>query len=202
MAAFAFRDDSSTKAEEQTSSSTSRGREEGIGPRLPPGFKLPDLDNDSPAGYLPVGGVDSGSEEESDDDVIGPLPPDHPLAIARAASFQSSSKKGPEEGEKKLQREEWMLIPPKNKPVTELGLGPRKFLTRAPEAPVKDDGEPMDSDEEFERLTREEMDKKIIEDYDKTMEAMIDKAGGEKRKKESLLEIHQKEMKKAKKVNN
>ncbi|XP_035704903.1 GPALPP motifs-containing protein 1 isoform X2 [Folsomia candida] len=171
-----------------------------IGPTLPPGFKLPSTDDDQ--NNVTNDGSSSSSAgddqcSDSDDDVIGPLPPDHPLALARADAFASASKPvGDDKPKKKLQREEWMLIPPSNKPVTELGLGPRKFLQRAPEKPVKDNGEPMDSDEELERETRAAMDQKLIDDYDKKMEAMIEKTGEKKRKSESLLEQHQRELKK------
>jgi len=192
-----------------------------IGPCLPAGLLKPNHDHDSSEdgethnGLSPQGkqtrsevlpeelDEDDDEEEDDDDEVIGPLPPDHPLALARAAAFDaagSGRNKGRDEDDVKPRREEWMLIPPKNKSVTELGLGPRKFLNRAPAAPVKDDGTAMDaanSDEEFERQTKEEMDQQIIDSYDKTMEAMINKSsGGGKRKAESLLEIHQKEMKK------
>lgn len=54
----------------------------------------------------------------------------------------------------------------------------------------------MDSDEELERETRAAMDQKLIDDYDKKMEAMIEKTGEKKRKSESLLEQHQRELKK------
>ncbi len=49
-----------------------------------------------------------------------------------------------------------------------------------------------DSDEELERETRAAMDQKIIDDYDNKMESMIKG----KRTAESLLEQHQRELKK------
>jgi len=187
-----------------------------IGPCLPAGLKPPShhdddsSDDDGSAtthrkhtsrAEVLAEQVDEEEDDEEDDEVIGPLPPDHPLQLARAAAFDAAGagKRGRDEDDVKPRREEWMLIPPKNKNVTELGLGPRKFLNRAPAQPTKDDGTAMDaaatSDEEFERETKEEMDQQIIDSYDKTMEAMISKSNG-KRKAESLLEIHQRELKK------
>lgn len=125
-----------------------------IGPALPPGMSSNVNETNTNPEY------DEASSDSDSEIIIGPLPPDHPKALSRHAS-SSDRPNRPTKPAKKLQREEWMLIAPRNKPVTELGLGPRKFLTRHPAEPVKE-GEDVDSDEEFERNTRAAMDQQII----------------------------------------
>ncbi|CAL8126334.1 unnamed protein product [Orchesella dallaii] len=132
------------------------------------------------------------SDSESDSELIGPLPPDHPKAQLNLAnsSLPSTSDK------KKPKREEWMLIPPKNKIIPGIGVGPRKFLTRAPMDSKMSDEE--DDEEAFAREADEAIEKKLIEDYDQKMEEMKKDFETKKRRGQSLLEIHQTEMKKKK----
>lgn len=132
------------------------------------------------------------SDSDSDSDVIGPLPPDHPKALLRvvAPSIPSSSSEKPK-------REEWMLVPPKNRIIPGLGLAPRKFLTRAPEDSHRSDEE-EDEEEIFAREADAEIEKKLISDYDQKMEDMKKDFEAKKRRGESLLEIHQKDLKKKK----
>lgn len=141
----------------------------------------------------PVKGEESDSDSESD--VIGPLPPDHPKAQQQSIgpSHPSSSA-----NKKKLEREEWMLVPPKNKIIPGLGLGPRKFLTRTPQDSKKSDDE--EDEEAFAREAEAAIERKLIDEYDQKMEDMKKDFETKKRRGESLLEMHQKDLKKKKNV--
>jgi hypothetical protein len=173
-----------------------------IGPELPAHLAAK-LSTSSRSTSSKGAGTSYGDEgdDDSDSDLIGPLPPDHPKALEIASRYDAAREmRNESKSDKKLQREEWMLIPPSNKPVTELGLGPRKFLQRAPEQPVKEGDDAEDSDEEWERQTRLEMDQQIIDEYDNKMDTLKEKVEGSKRKAGSLLAIHQEELKKKKAV--
>lgn len=172
-----------------------------IGPVLPPELRakleasafahVEGDEDDSKMSKMPDS---TPSEDESDDDVIGPLPPDHPKAIQRAAAASSTSSSE----SKKPKREEWMLVPPKNRIIPGLGLAPRKFLTRTPMDSKKSDDE--EDEEAFAREAEAAIEKKLIDDYDQKMDDMKKDFETKKRRGESLLQIHQKEMKKKKEV--
>jgi len=194
--------DDNTKGKTATSSEGAH-----IGPTLPPHLrakleadaesnKQDDLISaEGEAGSRQSSSLNEHDSESSDSesDLIGPLPPDHPkanLSIATSSIPSTSEKKKPK-------REEWMLIPPKNKIIPGIGVGPRKFLTRAPMDSHNSDEE-EDEEEAFAREADAAIEKKLIEDYDNKMEDLKKDFETKKRRGQSLLEIHQTEMKKKK----
>jgi len=151
-----------------------------IGPMLPPGLSKEDLKDNI---------IVQNEDSEEDDGDFGPMPADHPSAlIPRPAVIISTNKKDKE----KPKREEWMLIPPKNREIS--GLGPRKFLTRNPEDSNKVDehGNEIEEEEDFMEKAKRELEEDSSRKRD---EEMAKKMSGRKDKKESLLEIHRKNIK-------
>jgi len=135
------------------------------------------------------------TEEESDgedDDTIGPYPPNDP----RSQRLPKSSLATPSATTPKLKREEWMLIPPKNKTISEVvgqvGLTSRKFLGRTPDEvkpPEEEQGEV-----DFLESAKAEFEEKCAQDRDERMDAMLQEASSGKTK-ESLLHLHRKRRK-------
>ncbi|ODM97958.1 GPALPP motif-containing protein 1 [Orchesella cincta] len=190
-----FSQSTATKPEEKDAAASSGAH---IGPTLPPHLRAkliadaetkPEESSSVLEAEASNSVHDSGSE--SDSDIIGPLPPDHPKAhLNIPTSLPSTSEK------EKPKREEWMLIPPKNRIIPGIGVGPRKFLTRAPEDSKMSDEE--DDEEAFAREADAEIERKLIEDYDQKMDDMKKDFETKKRRGQSLLEIHQTELKKKK----
>lgn len=191
------------------------------GPALPPGLRV----GSTKGGQTALGmmgpclppamkrsvSVDNGSSD-SDTDVVGPMPApsgtcsttylqeqldDRALRMKRKLAGQDkSSGSGP------MKRENWMLeLPPEQ--AADFGLGPRQFRARTkPESGDRSvwtdtpadrlrkkpsPGDKPDADHELELRQR-----------DKEMQHLVEKHSG-KRRQESLLEVHQKEMKKKRK---
>lgn len=176
-----------------------------IGPTLPPALRAKleahassstqEVDSGAISDSEPTNAAAGGnSDSESDSEVIGPLPPDHPKAQQAVISSSNSSTSEA----KKPKREEWMLVPPKNKIIPGLGLGPRKFLTRAPQDSKMSDEE--DEEEAFAREADAEIEKKLIDEYDQKMDEMKKDFEVKKRRGESLYEMHQQDLKKKKNV--
>jgi len=188
-----------------------------IGPSLPPGFKqtsviaqleqtvasvgssknvragIFDYESDPPPA-LPiheseVTGLEGEDEDDDDDDDdIGPYPPDHPKSKRHS---EQSYNKPISSLITKPKREEWMLIPPKNKPIS--NLASRKFLPRSLETRNDEDDETNE-----EQDLKEEFQAQLIERRDELMSDLLTTEGSSDRSAESLLEIHRKNLKKRK----
>ena len=130
-------------------------------------------------------------DDDDDEDIVGPFPPDHPKAQQQTHSYNFPSKTD----SSKPKREEWMLIPPKNKPIS--GLAARKFLPRSLETRKDNDADDDNNDEDNEKQDlKERFQSQLIEKRDELMSNLISESGsGSSDRSESLLQIHRKSMK-------
>jgi len=177
-----------------------------IGPQLPPSAAKrvghdseiqngPTSSTTSHVKNLPLERVPvaaSEEEEGDDEDDIGPYPPDDPRSQRiPKPSFELTSKTSA-----KPKREEWMLIPPKNKTISEVigqvGLTSRKFLGRTPDEVKPPDDEEQEQD--FLETAREEFEAKCAKERDERMDEML-KSANSLKEKESLLYSHRKRRK-------
>lgn len=177
-----------------------------IGPALPPNFKVPEVVP------VPVDGQhtsDSESDSEDEDDV-GPLPMDSDKVTRaqleleeRALEYQIMGIPSASTSRNEGGREEWMTELPEVRTVTDLGLGARQFRTK--------DGPDM-SDRTSWTDTPNTVKKKKVEvedpkrrmnyiqerERDKAMEKMKRKHEKKHKRDKSLLELHEKKLKKKK----
>ncbi|XP_075237972.1 GPALPP motifs-containing protein 1 [Lycorma delicatula] len=158
------------------------------------------------------------SAEDDNEDVIGPLPDcvnkgemslsQRKLEIRARYLKQKMAEEGSEVKEK-IARESWMVeLPPER--AKSLGLGPRSFrMKEGPDMSDRSDWTDTPADRERKLLLQnqascdsktieEDMKIAIINERDKKMEKMAEKCKNEKRQL-SLLEIHQKKLKKQQK---
>ncbi|XP_046737377.1 transcriptional regulator ATRX-like [Diprion similis] len=216
---------------------------EAIGPSLPPGFQRDYALNSTTSSdensashqhptislrssvfgptlppYLMKKVIDHSVEKsgsDSEDDVLGPMPSDHPAAIdsyiQRQLEDRARRMKSKLDGEDSIveKREEWMLELPSVQ-AANLGLGKRQFRNKAgPD--MSDRSSWTDTPADKARKKEEkvlgkskvadparESEKLAIQQRDKAMEEMAKKHASKKRK-ESLLEIHKKKLHKKKK---
>jgi hypothetical protein len=181
--------------------------ESSIGPQLPPHLlRKEELTDSSRIGpELPPHLRQQPENEESDEDVYGPLPADTmhqskaQIALEERALLLKMDQLEPNKDKAKV-REEWMLELPEVK-AANFGLGPRQFRSKAgpdmsdrsswTDTPDKKEkkGEKVDLKKDAER--------KEVKRRDEEQERM---AKRHKKSKESLLEMHQSDMKKKKKV--
>ena len=181
-----------------------------IGPQLPPGLGS---SKDSQSNSL------NSPSSESDDDMIGPRPPkpgeeiSQEEMIARNIEARAQKMKDKIEGRDKPiepKRESWMLELPKSR-IKDFGLGPRSFSqstksktkqdktwTQTPQDRLK--GEQNDEQEEANDHSQDE----DVLAYMASLERdkQMDEVSNELKKKrgtDSLMEIHDKKMKKKKK---
>lgn len=175
-----------------------------IGPALPPNFQ--------PSGQSAPAPFTSDSESDSDDDShVGPLPMESDKVTKaqleleeRALEYQIKGIPSTSTSNREGGREEWMIELPEVKKVTDLGLGPRQFRTsegpdfsdrsswtdtpntakKAPVAKPEDIQGRLCSIQERER--------------DKAMEKMKRKHEKKHKRDKSLLELHEKKLKKKK----
>lgn len=174
-----------------------------IGPALPPNFKPSSSEDFPPPAADPH---TSDSESDSEDDV-GPLPMDSTRVTKaqleleeRALEYQimgipSSSSKA--EGG----REEWMIELPEVRKVTDLGLGARQF--RASEGPDFSDRTSWTDTPNTVKVpkpidTKQRMESIHDRERDKAMEKMKRKHEKKHKRDKSLLELHEKKLKKKK----
>ncbi|XP_034935124.1 serine/threonine-protein kinase PRP4 homolog [Chelonus insularis] len=144
------------------------------------------------------------NEEAVEDDILGPLPADHPdidndqiqqQLEYRARLIKKELARMDYKEEKK--REEWMTELPSVHAVN-LGLGPRKFRSR--EAPdMSDRSEWTDTPADREKKQKEMLMGNIKPQENDREEELMKKGKPSKRDGESLLEMHQKKMHKKKK---
>jgi len=175
-----------------------------IGPYLPPSLahlrnkesESVESDSQGPSTASMQESESAECESSDDDDVIGPLPADHPKALRDPVPRRNLGDDKNKEP-KKLQREEWMLIPPRNKSVTEIGFGARKFLMRAPEEPQLENDDVPEEEESTEKQMKNSIAIEYAKQYDEKMDNLKTESS-KKRPAESLLEIHRQEMKKKK----
>ncbi|XP_046606864.1 uncharacterized protein LOC124298642 [Neodiprion virginianus] len=198
---------SSTSSDEQSTSPqhpTISSRSSVFGPTLPP--------------YLMNKVIDHTLEKscsDSEDEVLGPMPADHPAAIdnyiQRQLEDRARRMKSKLAGQDSVveKREEWMLELPSVQ-AANLGLGKRQFRNKAgPD--MSDRSSWTDTPADKARKKEEkvlgktkvadparESQKLAIQQRDKAMEEMAKKHASKKRK-ESLLEIHKKKLHKKKK---
>lgn len=184
-----------------------------IGPALPPNFK-PTEAAVAAASSAPQYKYTSDSESDSDDeDHVGPLPMDSDRVTKaqleleeRALEYQIMGVPSASTSKREGGREEWMIELPEVKKVTDLGLGARQFrssegpdfsdrtswtdtpntVKKAPVAQAEDITGRLASIQERER--------------DKAMDKMKRKHEKKHKRDKSLLELHEKKLKK-KKVN-
>jgi hypothetical protein len=181
--------------------------ESSIGPQLPPHLLRKEEPTDSSriGPELPPHLRQQPENEESDEDVYGPLPADTvhqskaQIALEERALLLKMDQLEPNKDKAKV-REEWMLELPEVK-AANFGLGPRQFRSKAgpdlsdrsswTDTPDKKEkkGEKVDLKKDAER--------KEVKRRDEEQERM---AKRHKKSKESLLEMHQSDMKKKKKV--
>lgn len=173
-----------------------------IGPALPPNFKIPD----QPANVQ----YTSDSESDSDDDAVGPMPMDSDKVTRaqleleeRALEYQIMGVPSASTSKADGGREEWMIELPEVKTVTDLGLGARQFRTS--EGPdFSDRTSWTDTPNTVKKAAKVVDDTKgrmasIQErERDKAMEKMKRKHEKKHKRDKSLLELHEKKLKKKK----
>lgn len=185
-----------------------------IGPALPSHFvQMPIMDelevNDLPNDT-------SDTESEDTDFMIGPLPTGiNPKLEERALQIKLEKLKDPSETNQKTNaREEWMLELPDIKTITDLGLGARQFRTK--ERPDFSDrtswtDKPADKEKKkdcpnssktLEISKEEEARRTLIARRDKQQEEAANKHKKKHKRDKSLVEIHEKKLKKERVRNN
>lgn len=173
-----------------------------LGPTLPPAEILAKIQNNA-----------YSSEEDDDEDMIGPVPGSSNYELEKRAielklsqlTGESSSSKTETSG-----REEWMLELPRVQSLTSMGLQARQF--RAKERPdFSDRTSWTDTPEEREKKVKGPTDKEIkrekerekrarhIAKRDAEQEAIVKKHKKKHKRDESLVDIHEKKLKKKKK---
>lgn len=174
-----------------------------IGPALPLNFKVPEI---TPPTIDPH---TSDSESDSEDDV-GPMPLDSDKVSRaqleleeRALEYQIMGIPSSSSSKNDGGREEWMIELPEVKKVTDLGLGARQF--RASEGPdFSDRSQWTDTPNTVKVAKPKEDDTKGRMAYvqerarDKAMEKMKRKHEKKHKRDKSLLELHEKKLKKKK----
>lgn len=175
-----------------------------IGPALPANFK--------PSSHAQI--LESVASESSDDDTIGPLPADSDRISKaqleleeRALEYQIRGI--PSAGSSKAQeggREEWMIELPEVKTVNDLGLGARQFKTK--EGPDFSDRTSWTNTPNTVKVPSKPSEVSIQQrmqniqerERDKAMEKIKRKHEKKHKRDKSLLELHEKKLKKKEKV--
>ncbi|XP_045567159.1 GPALPP motifs-containing protein 1 isoform X1 [Salmo salar] len=195
-----------------------------LGPALPPGFHRPvsddedddDGEDDFPRPVLPPGFTAESSssdeeeeEEEEDEEVIGPMPAQGAIRDSVALDIERRAQKmkdrltGADNGPEDVVRETWMTeLPPT---LQHIGLGARTFKKRAgPES--KDRSLWTDTPADRERKLRERLEGKESGETEPVPRLshkelqMAEKVSkyNETKRGESLISLHEKQMKKRK----
>lgn len=195
------------------------------GPALPPGLRVGSTKGDQTGlgmmgPHLPPAmklsfSVDHGSgSSDSDTDVVGPMPaPSESCStyVQKQLDDRALRMKRKLAGEDKIpgsgpmKRESWMLELPSEQ-AADFGLGPRQFRVRTkPELGDRSVWTDTPADRLQKKLLRgdkpdadHELEQRTIAARDTEMEHLVEKHSG-KRQQESLLEAHQKEMRKKRK---
>ena len=174
-----------------------------IGPALPPNFKPPETTTDE-ANFT------ADSESDSDDDNFGPLPADSVKVTKaqleleeRALEYQIMGVPSASTSKREGGREEWMMELPEVKKVTDLGLGARQF--RVSEGPdFSDRSSWTDTPNTVKKTVPkvEDLQGRMASiqerERDKAMEKMKRKHEKKHKRDKSLLELHEKKLKKKK----
>uniref|UniRef100_R4FMH0 DUF3752 domain-containing protein n=1 Tax=Rhodnius prolixus TaxID=13249 RepID=R4FMH0_RHOPR len=177
---------------------------------LPPSVESPEDDKGEAYGPALPPPLPATTSNRLEDPVIGPLPQGMELddrvqrileERAQSLRYQMENKDFDDNSEKKG-RETWMLELPDVKTAASIGLGPRKFKTK--EGPDMSDRSSW-TDTPGSKKIKEENAAQVIEDSrrleitarNEEMEIKAKKASSHRDK--SLLELHQKELKKEKK---
>lgn len=192
------------------------------GPALPPGFKPSQVQERSaiigpalPPGLCKetLGGSDSSSSSDESAGVIGPLPPSGQSCGTDNVSndFERRASKMKQKltshTDREPKREEWMtVLPPelgKN-----FGLGPRSFRRQTPNSSGDRSAWTDTPSQKVEKeqhgaeeccVTDELLEDAALERYDKEMSQRVDTYNKAGKRERSLLEIHQKNLKKKRK---